>query len=83
LDADVDRFGLTEPVIALAEANDIPIAHLIPAKGVIGDTHPLSIGIYRGAASSPAVRAAVENSDCLLFLERVLLTSQAACSLMK
>jgi indolepyruvate decarboxylase len=66
LDADVDRFGLTEPVIALAEANDIPIAHLIPAKGVISDTHPLSIGIYRGAASSPTVRAAVEDSDCLL-----------------
>jgi indolepyruvate decarboxylase len=66
LDADVDRFGLTEPVIALAEANDIPIAHLIPAKGVIRETHPLSIGIYRGAASSPAVRAAVEDSDCLL-----------------
>jgi indolepyruvate decarboxylase len=66
LDADVDRFGLTEPVIALAEANDIPIAHLIPAKGVISDSHPLSIGIYRGAASSPTVRAAVEDSDCLL-----------------
>src|SRR5579862_3736901 len=66
LDADVDRFGLTASVIALAEANDIPIAHLIPAKGVIGDTHPLSFGIYRGAASSPAVRAAVEDSDCLL-----------------
>jgi indolepyruvate decarboxylase len=66
LDADVDRFALTKPVIALAEANDIPIAHLIPAKGVINDTHPLSIGIYRGAASSPAVRSAVENSDCLL-----------------
>jgi indolepyruvate decarboxylase len=66
LDADVDRFGLAEPVIALAEANDIPIAHLIPAKGVIRETHPLSIGIYRGAASSPAVRAAVEDSDCLL-----------------
>jgi indolepyruvate decarboxylase len=66
LDADVDRFGLIDPIIALAEANSIPVAHLIPAKGVISDTHTLSIGMYRGAASSPAVRAAVEDSDCLL-----------------
>jgi indolepyruvate decarboxylase len=59
---------LIEPITALAEANDIPIAHLIPAKGVISDTHSLSIGIYRGGASSPTVRAAVEDSDCLLCL---------------
>jgi indolepyruvate decarboxylase len=66
LDADADRFGLTERILALAERNGIPIAHLIPAKGLISDTHPLSIGMYRGAASSPAVRMAVEDSDCLL-----------------
>jgi indolepyruvate decarboxylase len=66
LDADAGRFDLIKPITALAEANDIPIAHLVPAKGVIGDTHPLSIGIYRGAASLPAARAAVEDSDCLL-----------------
>jgi indolepyruvate decarboxylase len=68
LDADAERFGLTDPITALAEANRIPIAHLLPARGVISDTHPLSIGIYRGAASSQTVRAAVEDSDCLLCL---------------
>lgn len=66
LDADAERFGFIDPIIALAEANNIPIAHLIPAKGMISDTHPLSIGMYRGAGSSPEVRATVEDSDCVL-----------------
>jgi indolepyruvate decarboxylase len=63
LDADAARFDFIEPITALAEGNDIPLAHLIPGKGVISDAHPLSIGIYRGGASWPTVRAAVENSD--------------------
>jgi indolepyruvate decarboxylase len=66
LDADADRFGWTETLVALAEAQGVPIAHLPPARGVVSDSHPLSIGTYRGAASAPVVRATVEDSDCLL-----------------
>ena len=66
LDADTERFDLAQLVVLLAEANGIPMAHLIPAKGVIDETHPLAIGIYRGAASSPEVRQAIEGSDCLI-----------------
>jgi indolepyruvate decarboxylase len=66
LDADTERFDLAQLIILLAEANGIPMAHLIPAKGVIDQTHPLAIGIYRGAASSPEVRQAIEGSDCLI-----------------
>jgi indolepyruvate decarboxylase len=66
LDADADRFGWTEILVALAEAQGVPIAHLLPARGVVSDSHPLSIGTYRGAASVQVVRAAVEDSDCLL-----------------
>jgi indolepyruvate decarboxylase len=66
LDADADRFGLTELILGLAEMNDIPIASLAPARGVVPDTHPLVLGAYRGAASTPAVREAVESSDCLI-----------------
>jgi indolepyruvate decarboxylase len=65
LDADADRFGWAETLVALAEARGVPIAHLLPARGVVSDSHPLSIGTYRGAASAQAVRAAVEDSDCL------------------
>ena len=66
LDADAERFDLAQLIVLLAEANGIPIAHLIPAKGVIDETHPLAIGIYRGAGSSPEVRQAIEGSDCLI-----------------
>jgi indolepyruvate decarboxylase len=66
LDADAERFGLAQLVVVLAEQNGIPVAHLIPAKGVIDETHPLAIGMYRGAGSSPEVRQAVEGSDCLI-----------------
>jgi indolepyruvate decarboxylase len=68
IDADADRYDLVELVALLAEANNIPIAHLIPAKGSVSDAHPQSIGIYRGAASAPEVRQAIEGSDCLICL---------------
>jgi indolepyruvate decarboxylase len=66
LDADTERFGLAQLIVLLAEANGIPMAHLIPAKGVIDETHPLAIGTYRGAGSSPEVRQVIEGSDCLI-----------------
>jgi indolepyruvate decarboxylase len=66
LDSDADRFGWTEVLVALAEARGMPIAHLLPARGIVSDSHPLSIGTYRGEASAPVVRTAVEDSDCLL-----------------
>jgi indolepyruvate decarboxylase len=66
LDADAERFDLVRLIVLLAETNGIPMAHLIPAKGVIDETHPLAIGIYRGAASAPEVQQAIEGSDCLI-----------------
>lgn len=42
------------------------MAHLIPAKGVIDETHPLAIGMYRGAGSHPETRQVIEGSDCLI-----------------
>ena len=65
LDADAERFGLAQLIVLLAEANGIPRAHLIP-KDVIDETHPLAIGTYRDAGSSPEVRKAIEGSDCLI-----------------
>lgn len=66
IDADTDRFGLTELIVMLGEANNIPIAYLITAKSAVSDTHPQLVGMYRGAGSSPIVRETVENSDCLI-----------------
>jgi indolepyruvate decarboxylase len=66
LDADVDRFGLTKPIVRLIEAHSIPFATLPAAKALIDESHELHLGTYRGAASSPEVRVAIESADCLL-----------------
>jgi indolepyruvate decarboxylase len=68
IDADADRYDLVGLVALLAEANQIPIAHLIAAKGSISYAHPQSIGNYRGAGSAPEVRQVIEGSDCLICL---------------
>jgi indolepyruvate decarboxylase len=67
-DADVGRFGLVELLLTIAEANGLPIAYLIAAKGLIPENNRNVIGVYRGAASSPHVRTTIEQSDCLLCL---------------
>jgi indolepyruvate decarboxylase len=66
LDAMADRFALTELLLELSEKYGIPVVHLIPAKGIVSEEHPRSIGIYAGAGSALAVREAVESSDCLI-----------------
>ena len=66
IDADVDRFGLMERIVRLAEAHAIPIAHLIPGKGMLNEAHPLAIGVYNGVSSLPHVRETIEDSDCLI-----------------
>ncbi|AXC15289.1 Pyruvate decarboxylase [Acidisarcina polymorpha] len=66
VDADIGRFKLLEMALSLAERRGLPIAYLIPAKGLIPESHPNVIGIYRGAASSPDVLDAVEGADCLI-----------------
>ncbi|WP_245254265.1 alpha-keto acid decarboxylase family protein [Paraburkholderia sp. LEh10] len=66
VDADADRFGVTDLVLKLAEKCGIPCASLMPAKGALDETSPHYIGIYAGAASAGPVRACVENADCVI-----------------
>jgi indolepyruvate decarboxylase len=66
LDADVARFGLTKPIVKLIETHSIPFATLPAAKALIDESHELHLGTYRGAASPPEVRSAIESADCLL-----------------
>jgi indolepyruvate decarboxylase len=66
VDADIGRFKLLQTVLSLAERCGLPVAYLIPAKGLIPESHPNVIGIYRGAASSPEVLEAIEGADCLI-----------------
>ncbi|WP_327001095.1 thiamine pyrophosphate-binding protein [Dactylosporangium sp. NBC_01737] len=65
-DLDADRFGVAADVAALASRLQAPVAVLNTAKSVIDEHHPLFAGVYTGGGSPPDVRAAVEDSDCLL-----------------
>jgi TPP-dependent 2-oxoacid decarboxylase len=67
-DVEVHRFGLQDQVLALVEKTQIPVAATVLGKSVIGEQHPLYLGIYEGAMGREAVRQYVESSDCVILL---------------
>ena len=62
----VSRFKLQDSLRALIEALGCPFAAMAMDKGVLSEAHPQFVGIYSGAASSPAVREAVEGADVVI-----------------
>ena len=66
LDLDADRFGVCEQLAALADARQMRVATMNTCIGTFPETSPLFAGTYAGVDSTPAARAAVEQSDCLL-----------------
>ncbi|MEI7826813.1 MAG: thiamine pyrophosphate-binding protein [Euryarchaeota archaeon] len=65
---ELHRFGLQDKLVALVDKVQIPVASTILAKSVIGEYHPLYIGIYEGAMGFASVRDYVESSDCMILL---------------
>jgi indolepyruvate decarboxylase len=62
----VARFRLQHRLRALVEALGCPFATMAMDKGVLSEAHPQFVGIYSGAASSAAVREAVERADLVI-----------------
>ena len=67
-DVEVHRFGLQDQVLRLVEKTRIPVTATVLGKSVIGEQHPLYLGIYEGAMGREAVRQYVESSDCVILL---------------
>jgi TPP-dependent 2-oxoacid decarboxylase len=67
-DVEVHRFGLQDQVLQLVERTGIPVAATVLGKSVVGEQHPLYLGIYEGAMGREAVRQYVESSDCVIML---------------
>jgi len=65
---EVHRFRLQETALALVETTGIPFATTILGKSVLGEQHPLYLGVYEGAMGREDVREYVESSDCVLML---------------
>jgi indolepyruvate decarboxylase len=66
VDGDAHRFGLRPSLCALGEALQMPFAALASGRTIFNEQHPLYLGLYAGAGSSPGVLDAMEHSDCLL-----------------
>src|SRR5579859_5032671 len=67
-DVEVHRFGLQDQVLELVQRCRIPVAATVLGKSVIGEQHPLYLGIYEGAMGREDVRQYVEGSDCVILL---------------
>jgi indolepyruvate decarboxylase len=67
-DVEVHRFGLQRELVLLAEKTNIPVAATLLGKSVMGEHHPLYLGVYEGAMGREDVRRYVESSDCVLLL---------------
>ncbi len=65
---EIHRFGLQSELLAIAESARIPIAATMLGKSVIGERHPLYIGLYEGGLGDPQVTEFVESSDLILLL---------------
>lgn len=65
---EVERYGLTEKVLALAWKSNIPIAGSILGKSAIPEDESLYMGIYAGALGEDDVRDYIESSDCIILI---------------
>jgi indolepyruvate decarboxylase len=65
---EVHRFGLQDELLKFAEGAGIPITATMLGKSVVGERHPLFVGIYEGALGHEEVTQFVEQSDCVILL---------------
>lgn len=57
------RWQLQPQLAALRQLRSIPAATLLMGKGVLDEQQPGFVGTYAGEGSTPAVRAAIEDTD--------------------
>jgi indolepyruvate decarboxylase len=68
LGVEIHRFGLQDLALKLAEQASLPMAATMLGKGVVGETHPLYMGLYEGAIGREEITRYVEASDCVVML---------------
>ena len=76
--AQVRRFGLRDAVVALAEAQHLPVVTSILGKAAFPETHPRFVGNYFGRFGDPAITAFVEQADCIVCVGAVLTEMETA-----
>ena len=69
---EIHRFGLQDQLIEFIAKSSIRFATTIMGKSVVNEDLPGFVGVYAGGLSNEMVRAAVEDSDCILNLGAML-----------
>jgi TPP-dependent 2-oxoacid decarboxylase len=67
-DVEIHRFGLQDQVLKFIARTNIPVAATVLGKSVLGEQHPLYLGVYEGAMGRDEIRQYVESSDCVILL---------------
>lgn len=70
----IARYRLKKDFQQLLKVSGIPYATMLMDKGVVTESHPNYLGMYRGAASEPCVKEAVESADLILNIGGALFT---------
>ena len=65
---ELHRRGLQPVLMRLVDRAQLPVAATLTGKSVIGERHPLYLGVYEGAMGAEATRQAVEQADLQLIL---------------
>ena len=65
---ELHRFRLQDALSEFARATGIPVASTLGGKSVFPESDPSYLGVYEGAMGGDAVRAYVEDSDCVILL---------------
>lgn len=69
---EVHRRNLQDALLRLIEQGQLPVAATLTGKSVIGERHPMYLGIYEGAMGAEDARRRVEAADLLLLLGMTL-----------
>ncbi|MBM3857634.1 MAG: alpha-keto acid decarboxylase family protein, partial [Verrucomicrobia bacterium] len=70
----IARYGLQKEFQQLLKLSGIPYATMLMDKGVISESRPNYLGMYRGTASEAFVKEAVESADLILNIGGALFT---------
>ncbi|MCX6958485.1 MAG: thiamine pyrophosphate-binding protein [Verrucomicrobiae bacterium] len=68
------RYELEKEFETLLDISGVPYATMLMDKAVISESHPNYLGMYRGSASEPFVKEAVESADLILNVGGALFT---------
>lgn len=63
---EISRHGAEEALVEFLDHTGLPVANSRQSKGMLNESHPGYIGVYKGARSLPETRQAFEDAELVL-----------------